>query len=245
MQRSDNGILIAMEGIDGAGKTTQVALLEQFFLSAGERVKRSKEPTDGPWGQKIRQSAANGRMTWTEELHALIQDRTEHIQNVIQPALNDGQIVILDRYFYSTIAYQGTTGGDVDALAAQMFDISLEPDVVVLIDVPHEIGLARIEHARGDKPKPFENLENLERVRAVFQHLATTHRNVVLVDGTPPIEEVRKTILAKLLESALVPRLSMTSGPSIDSLRSSNAPGTASRLAKLRRAAGLLTKPQK
>ena len=108
MQRHDSGTLIAMEGIDGAGKTTQVDLLVEFLRSAGVRVVRSKEPTDGPWGKKIRHSAANGRMTLEQEIEAFVDDRKEHVQNVIAPALNDGQTVVLDRYFYSTIAYQGS-----------------------------------------------------------------------------------------------------------------------------------------
>jgi dTMP kinase len=130
MERTDSGILIAFEGIDGAGKTTQVELLERFLLESGEKVRRSKEPTDGPWGQKIRESAANGRMPWADELHAFTEDRKQHVRELILPALQNGKTVILDRYFYSTIAYQGTRGGDVDKLTAQLVDTTPEPDVV-------------------------------------------------------------------------------------------------------------------
>jgi dTMP kinase len=65
---------------------------------------RSKEPTDGPWGQKIRQSAQTGRMSVEDELHAFTEDRKEHVRDLILPALTAGKAVVLDRYFYSTIA---------------------------------------------------------------------------------------------------------------------------------------------
>src|SRR5260370_25230495 len=99
----NRSILIAIEGIDGAGKTTQVERLAQALRVVGQELVISKEPTNGRWGKKIRESAANGRLPLKEELKAFINDRTEHVRNVIQPALDTGKIVILDRYFYSTI----------------------------------------------------------------------------------------------------------------------------------------------
>ena len=109
MERTDRGLLIAFDGIDGASKTTQVALLADFLASKGETI-RSKEPTDGKWGQIIRNAAANGRLPLEEELRVLIEDRKEHVRDLILPALSKGKAVILDRYFYSTIAYQGSRG---------------------------------------------------------------------------------------------------------------------------------------
>src|SRR5262249_15628614 len=162
MRRSDSGLLIAVEGIDGAGKTTQVEFLTEFFTSAGVSVVRSKEPTDGVWGQKIRQSAANGRMALEEELQAFVEDRKEHVREKIGPALSRGATVILDRYFYSTIAYQGSRGGDIDAITDRVLKSAPEPDIVLLLDVPPEVGLSRIAQGRGDTPNAFETVNNLK-----------------------------------------------------------------------------------
>jgi dTMP kinase len=206
MERTDSGLLIAFEGIDGAGKTTQVGLLEQFFRDAEAPCQRSKEPTDGPWGRKIRASASNGRMSLSDELHALTEDRKEHIAKLISPALARGDAVILDRYFYSTIAYQGTAGGSADRIASQMFDIALTPDVVILIDVPPEIGLLRIQHGRKETPNRFEEMESLRKARAVFRSLADKYPNVLLVDGTQNVESVRREIMHALINGALKKR---------------------------------------
>jgi dTMP kinase len=203
MKRSDTGLLIAFEGIDGAGKTTQVDLLTQFFVSANEPVLRSKEPTDGPWGQRIRASAKSVRLSLQEELNAFIEDRKEHLRDKILPALSNGQVVILDRYFYSTIAYQGSRGGEIEAITAQMLESAPEPDIVFLIDVTPEIGLARIRQGRGEVPNAFETLANLQAVRTVFLDLAKSRANIALIDGTPNAEAVHRVVLATLQDRVL------------------------------------------
>jgi dTMP kinase len=202
MKRSDTGVLIAFEGIDGAGKTTQVGLLVDFLQSRGKRVLRSKEPTDGRWGRKIRQSASVGRMSLAEELKAFIEDRKEHVAGIILPALSRGEIVVLDRYFYSTIAYQGSRGADIDALTTEMLSIAPEPDAALLLDVPPKVGLARIEKGRGETPNAFETLETLEKVRSVFLRIAKTAKNVHVIDGTPApslVHEAVKLIVLNVL----------------------------------------------
>ncbi|MBL9085553.1 MAG: dTMP kinase, partial [Planctomycetia bacterium] len=89
--------MIVFEGIDGAGKTTQVGLLVDALRRAGEDVVSSKEPTRGPWGMKIRESAVKGRLPEAEELQAFIEDRREHVRDLVGPALERGAIVVLDR----------------------------------------------------------------------------------------------------------------------------------------------------
>lgn len=206
MKREDKGTLIAFEGIDGAGKTTQVELLAAFLDSIGEPFIRSKEPTDGVWGQKIRRSAAEGRMSLDEELHAFIEDRKQHLEQKILPALAAGQVVILDRYFYSTIAYQGSRGGDVDAIAARMRELAPTPDAVVLLDAAPEIGLTRIFEGRGETPNAFEHIDNLRAVRRAFLHLAQHDLAITVIDGTPSLKHVQGKIMSLLLEGALKAR---------------------------------------
>lgn len=203
MARNYPGILIAVEGIDGSGKTTQVGLLADFLTQCGEQVVRSKEPTDGKWGQKIRSSATTGRMSLGDELDAFIEDRKEHVATLIKPALEAGKIVILDRYYYSTIAYQGSRGADVNEISIAMAEIAPEPDVVFLLDVPSEVGIARISHGRNETPNEFETSENLKAVRKVFLKIETEHANMVKISGANSKEAVAKQILNELLNGVL------------------------------------------
>src|ERR1700754_528005 len=95
------GFLVAIEGIDGAGKTTQIQLLARFCEENRLAHVVSKEPTNGRYGQMIRDSAQRGRMSVEQELEVLRQDRMEHVRELIGPALAREQIVILDRYYFS------------------------------------------------------------------------------------------------------------------------------------------------
>lgn len=190
---TNRGILIAVEGIDGAGKTTQVELLRGALRQVGEDPIVSKEPTDGVWGRKIRESAANGRLPLNEELHAFIQDREQHVYKVIQPALDVGKIVLLDRYFYSTIAYQGSRGADVASLKAEMETRFPTPDAVFLLDLDPTLALYRISQSRGQTPNEFERIDSLVRVREVFNSLQEPP--VVKIDGSLSAEAVHRAVM--------------------------------------------------
>ena len=189
-------MLIVIEGIDGAGKTTQVQMLKQALERAGDQPVVSKEPTDGPWGRRIRASATEGRLSLAEELDAFLHDRTEHVETLIQPALDAGRTVILDRYFYSTIAYQGARGADPGELQKLMESRFPIPDAVFILDVPPELGLHRVARLRGDQPNQFENLENLSRARAIFNRIdgSTVHR----IDASALPNAIHAQILEKL-----------------------------------------------
>ena len=106
------GLFIVIEGIDGTGKSTQSKRLAEWFRSRGREVVLSREPTDGPWGKKLRESATTGRLSAEEELECFLNDRREHVEMSIKPALAEGKVVILDRYYFSTMAYQGARGFD-------------------------------------------------------------------------------------------------------------------------------------
>jgi dTMP kinase len=164
--------LIVVEGIDGAGKSTQVRRLAEALRREGRAVVESREPTDGPWGRKIRASAATGRMSLQDELHAFVEDRKEHVATLIGPALARGEIVLLDRYYFSTIAYQGARGGDVDAIRRMNEAVAPRPDLVLLIDFDPEVGLRRIRESRGGGTDDFEHLDQLQAIRASFLRLA-------------------------------------------------------------------------
>jgi dTMP kinase len=160
------GLLLAIEGIDGAGKTTLAASLGAVLRGVGLGVTTGKEPTTGTWGTKLRQSAIEGRLDASEELRYLLLDRREHVESVIVPALERGEVMILDRYYPSTVAYQGAAGLDVHQLLAQN-DFAPKPDLLLVLDLDPAEGLSRIR-ARGDKPNHFEDADNLAQCRAIF-----------------------------------------------------------------------------
>ena len=171
------GLLIAIEGIDGAGKSTLARGLADLLEQAGAEVVLSKEPTDGPWGTRLRASAATGRLSPEEEVDLLLRDRRQHVEERVVPALERGEVVILDRYFPSMVAYQGAAGLPVDELL-RLNDFAPRPHLLLLLDLPPETGLARIR-ARGDVPNHFETAQNLERCRAIFQQLELPDKQVI------------------------------------------------------------------
>lgn len=163
------GLLVAIDGIDGAGKTTLANALRQRLEAVGQGVVQGKEPTAGEWGMKLRESAAAGRLTPEQELDYLVRDRREHVEQLITPGLEAGKVVILDRYVPSTVAYQGAAGLPVEQLLAAN-EFAPDPDLLLVLDVEPEIGLERIRQ-RGDKPNHFETLGNLEVCRGIFLSL--------------------------------------------------------------------------
>jgi len=171
------GLLIAVEGIDGAGKSTLVQRLASHLKEKGWAVVQSKEPTNGPWGTQLRASAASGRLPAEKEVELLLRDRREHVNKLINPALARGEIVILDRYFPSMIAYQGAAGWPVDDLL-RLNAFAPRPDLWLLLDLPVVSGRTRIT-ARGDTPNHFENEANLQRCRAIFQQLNVPNRQLI------------------------------------------------------------------
>ncbi|WP_115529399.1 MULTISPECIES: dTMP kinase [Xanthomonas] len=197
------GLLIAIEGIDGAGKTTLARSLANALEAAGARVVLSKEPTNGPWGTQLRQSAATGRLSADEEAELLVRDRHEHVDTLIAPALARGDIVILDRYFPSMVAYQGAAGLPLDDLLERNA-FAPRPDVLLLLDLPPPTGLARIR-ARGDAPNHFETQDNLERCRAIFAALQLPGKHVV--DASADADSVLRHTHA-IVVAALAERLS-------------------------------------
>lgn len=195
MQPSPNapGFLVVIEGIDGAGKSTQANLLQSALLDRGLPVVRSREPTDGPHGRRLRESAQSGRLGLPEEIELFAMDRREHVDRLINPALRDGKIVLLDRYYFSTAAYQGARGADPAALVAMNEAFAPEPDLLLLLDLPPQKGLERVG-SRGDRANLFEQDAALTKARHIFLSLDKPYR--VIIDATQPPPKVQSDILA-------------------------------------------------
>lgn len=163
------GLFIVIEGIDGTGKSTQARILGEWFQSQGREVVLSREPTDGPWGTKLRQSLT-ARLSPEEELEYFLRDRREHVEQLIAPSLAAGKVVILDRYYFSTMAYQGARGFDPQEIRRKNEEFAPVPHRLIILDLDLDIALHRIG-ARGDIANEFEKRENLERCREIFLSL--------------------------------------------------------------------------
>ena len=194
------GVLIAVEGIDGSGKSTQARLLADWAAARGMEVVLSREPTSGPWGMKIRDARFKARLSPEEELEAFIEDRKEHVRTLIAPALARHALVIVDRYYYSTVAYQGARGVDPRSLLAKNREFAPIPDMVALFDLDPREGLARIQ-ARGGGHDVFESLEALTKSRDIFNSLDEAH--VVKFDAARPVDELHRAVIAAMLAGPL------------------------------------------
>ena len=199
-RRLAQGVLIAIEGIDGAGKTTQAKLLCDALAKDGYDTLYLKEPTDGPIGQKIRSLANSGRhnISAYEEFELFLNDRKQDVEQNVRPALSTGKIVVIDRYFYSSIAYQGARGLDPHFINEQNRKIAISPDLVIYLSIPATLTKERIETNRGDSVNLFEKLEYLKKVKEIFDKM--DFPEIWKIDGTAPIEEIHHKIYNRTIE---------------------------------------------
>ena len=191
MDRSlKKGVLIAFEGIDGAGKTSQVALVKDWLRDGGYDVIDFKEPTKGFWGQKIREIARYGRkgISPRDELQLFMNDRKENVERNIRPALEKCKLVLLDRYYFSTIAYQGALGIDPGEIKQLNEEFAPRPDLVILLDVSPQLGLSRIIDGRDGTVTQFEKEEYLTKVQKIFIDLEQPY--IQKVDGSRSKDDV-------------------------------------------------------
>jgi dTMP kinase len=189
------GWLIVLEGIDGAGKSTVIRRLVAHLESAEKQCVTSFEPTRGPWGTKLRQSMTEGRLSLEDELELFLKDRAEHVENLILPSLRQGKIVILDRYYLSTAAYQGARGVSPEWVLTTNEKFAPKPDLVLLLDFDPAGGVDRIR-ARGDAPNTFEQLEQLREVRRIF--LGLDRPFMRKIDASQDPESVWAACLAEI-----------------------------------------------
>ena len=208
-KQMNKGLLIVFEGIDGTGKSTQMSLLATALMEKGFAVVETREPTNGPFGQQIRAlyTHRNG-VSREQELELFLADRREHVQNLLVPALQEGKIVLCDRYFLSTAAYQGTTlglgeGGSLSSGAisdgfspAEIIEknnFAPDPDLALLFCAPPKIGIERITQGRGETLNDFEQESALNKVAAIFDRLDLPYIHRVNASGS--IESIHQSVL--------------------------------------------------
>ncbi len=195
----EKGYLFVLEGIDGTGKSTQCGKLEDWFSEQGTPVLRLREPTDGVWGKKIRTLLTEGRkgVTREEELEWFINDRREDVEKNILPALKDKKVVILDRYYFSTAAYQGALGLDSSSILATNESFAPKPDRAFFFKVPPEECLRRI-HSSRDTVSAFEKKDYLEKVQSLFDSFNDSF--IRRIDGSQSEDEVQLDVRKEIIE---------------------------------------------
>lgn len=199
------GLFITFEGGDGSGKSTQAGLLAQWLTEKGRTVVRTREPGGSDIGVEIRSLVLHHRGHIDPRAEALLYaaDRAQHIATVVRPALERGDVVIQDRYFDSSVAYQGA-GRVLDAKEIRDLSLwateSLLPDVTVLLDLDENVARTRLDAA----DKPFDRLENEKaefhsRVRAGYLALANAvPKRFLVLDATQPIDELAQAIRSRV-----------------------------------------------
>ena len=200
------GHLIALEGVDGAGKSTQAMGLAAILARFGRRVLFTREPTYGPAGLKLRAYLCGGprHLTPTEELALFQADRREHVASAIQPALDRGWVVITDRYYYSSAAYQGALGLDPGKILADSELFAPRPDLVAILTLPLDQAVARCLESRGGELQVSEDPAYLEKVAALYDTFQGSHLR--RLDGAAPASEVQGELLDLALKALAPPR---------------------------------------
>ncbi len=200
INNNQSGFLLVLDGIDGTGKTTLSHRLASFLIKNQFKVILSREPTTGQFGKKIRESAINGRLSLEEELNLFVQDRKEHIETVIRPALDNGEIVILDRYYFSTMAYQGARGGDVENIKKIHEDFAINPDLIILLQLDINKALERISNSR-EGADLFEGKEYLQKVSDIYDKIE--HENIRRINADQSTENIIEIIFEEIKKQTL------------------------------------------
>ena len=189
------GAFICIEGLDGSGKTTQAKLLTEKLRKSHSAV-YTAEPSRGKIGTFIRERCLYGEKRLSSVIEALLfaADRIEHVETEVLPALHQGKLVISDRYLYSSLAYQGAAGLNVEWIE-KINEHALKPDLAVFIDVDLKTVMNRLK----SKKSVMENMETLQKVRDVYLKFVAKGE-LVRLDGNRAKDEVSEALSAMVLK---------------------------------------------
>ena len=189
------GAFICIEGLDGCGKTTQAKLLTEKLEKSHSAV-YTAEPSRGKIGTFIRNRCLYGEKRLSIIVEALLfaADRIEHIENEVQPALNQGHLVVSDRYVYSSLAYQGAAGLSLEWIE-KVNEHALKPDLAVFIDVNPRTVMRRLKPKRS----VMENMETQQRVRDIYLKFVAKGE-LIRIDGDRSKAEVARALSAAVLK---------------------------------------------
>ncbi|MBI2636359.1 dTMP kinase [Candidatus Peregrinibacteria bacterium] len=179
------GIFIVLDGPDASGTTTHAKLLADRLKASGRAVLLTAEPTDGPLGNEIRAALKNGKSDPMVLQHLFTRDRAWHVDNVIEPALKNGKIVVCDRYWYSTIVYAEAQGLDVSELK-KLNRKFIQPSCVIFTLPPLDVAIGRLEKRRFREM--FEDAELQRKVHARYAMFARGDQSIHVIDTSNAVE---------------------------------------------------------
>ena len=202
------GFLISFEGSEGSGKTTQISRIADRFEDAGYDIIVTREPGGTPIGEEIRHTlmhtGESHNMMPETELLLFAASRAQLVREVILPAVEDGKIVLCDRFMDSTTVYQGVAR-NIQSEPVHVINTfavgDLTPDVTLVIDLDAEVGLQRVRHRANDMPDRMEkeNIEFYQKVRNGYLMLAKAMpERFIVVDGELPPQELEDAIWKQL-----------------------------------------------
>ncbi len=195
------GYLITFEGIEGSGKSSQIASLAEHLEQNGWNIQKTREPGGTKLGERIRDlllDTGHTDITAKTELLLYLASRAQHFQEVILPALQQGKVVLCDRFSEATLAYQGYGRGlDLNKIKTLLKFVTegRKPDLTLLLDVEVRKGLMRISNRTSKDRLEQERIEFYEKVRQGYLKLAkTSPRQIVVIDANRPLEKVAAQI---------------------------------------------------
>ncbi|MEW5769739.1 MAG: dTMP kinase [Pseudomonadota bacterium] len=197
-----SGLFITLEGVDGAGKSSHLEWLGDWFRQRGRAVRMTREPGGTPVGERLREIVLHEAMHPETEALVMFAARREHIDKVIRPALAAGEVVISDRFTDASFAYQcggrGLPEARLETLEAWVQG-ELQPHLTLLFDVPTEVAAARLANAREPDRFERERADFHARVRAAYLRRAAAHSGRIrVIDGSRSLDEVRAQLLGIL-----------------------------------------------
>ncbi len=203
---------LAFEGGEGAGKSTQIVLAEQYLIARGQRVLRSREPGGSAFAEQLRRAVldpSHAGLSPKAELLTMFAARADHVERVIRPALAQGQWVLCDRFTWASYAYQGAArglGAEVVAWLEAFAIDNLRPDLTVLFDLPVAIGRTRVTARAAASGQPTDRVEKedddfFQRVREEYLRLAQQdERAVQVIDAQLSLQQVQSAVQQCLVE---------------------------------------------
>lgn len=199
------GLFVTFEGGDGSGKTTQAGLLESWLTEQGRRVVRTREPGGTDLGLELREIVLHRRGHIAPRAEALLYaaDRAQHVDTLVRPALEHGDVVVQDRYIDSSVAYQGAgrvLGGDEVRDLSRWAVEGLAPDLTVLLDLDEAAARSRLDASRTTYDRLEAEAQDFHaRVRAAFLAIADAEpERFLVVDATLPVDEIAASVRSRV-----------------------------------------------
>tara|TARA_B100001250_G_scaffold414631_1_gene455018 strand:+ start:16998 stop:17633 length:636 start_codon:yes stop_codon:yes gene_type:complete len=199
-----NGCFVTIEGIEGVGKTTNTSFIKKFLENSGKKVLLTREPGGTDLGERLRELILEEKeyqLSINTECLLMFAARSQHIEQIIKPALSEGYYVVCDRFTDATYAYQGGGRG----LSNEVIDYlklfvqkDIDPDMTIYLDAPPELGFQRIERRSKDNIEK-EGLDFFNKVRSAYLNQANLNQDrIKIIDATKSLDEVQKEIAHSL-----------------------------------------------